>query len=116
MKLRVRSWVYNPDLRDQFLDEYFQDAPPDREINKWIWAEAQNWFSWNMLGKTSVALKKSKIWIAAGENDSVPVSQMQKLACLIPGSRLTIYEKCGHIPWLEHPQRFYKELKEFIFA
>ncbi len=36
MKLRVKSWIFDPKLHDTFLVDYFQDPPPDREVNKMI--------------------------------------------------------------------------------
>jgi proline iminopeptidase len=109
MRLRVKSWVFNPDLREVFLQEYFQYPPPDRDVNKWIWEAIQGWYSWDMLPSA-----KSDFWVCVGRNDSVPVEQANKIVLLTPESRLTVFEKCGHIPWLEYPDRFYGELTAFL--
>ena len=33
---------------------------------------------------------------------------------LIPGSKLTIFDDCGHVPQIEHPDRFVEEVKRFL--
>ena len=60
MKLRVKSWIFNPTLRDSFLKESFQDPAPDRDVNKWIWEAAQNWFLWDQLKDLRIST-----WICA---------------------------------------------------
>jgi proline-specific peptidase len=109
MHLRVKAWVFNPMLREQFLNEYFQDPAPDREINKWIWEALNGWFSWDRLKEF-----RTPSWICVGANDSVPVAQAQRIVEMIPHSRLTVFEKCGHITWLEHPTEFYSQLEKFL--
>jgi pimeloyl-ACP methyl ester carboxylesterase len=109
MNLRVKSWVFNSKLRKPFFDDYFLDPPPDREVNSWVWAGAHDWFSWTRL-ETST----SEFWIAAGRNDSVPISQTEKIGRLAPNAKCTIFEECGHIPWLEHPNAFYSKLRLFL--
>lgn len=109
MSLRVKSWVFQPNLRDIFLNDYFQDPPPDREVNKWIWESAVGWFKWEKL-KTV----KAETWICVGVNDAVPVAQAKRVVELVPHASLTVFERCGHIPWLEHPTEFYRQLTEFL--
>lgn len=38
----------------------------------------------------------------------------EKAAARIPGARLSIYEDCGHLPYLEQAARFNAELLEFL--
>lgn len=109
MSLRVKTWIFDPQLHEAFLKDYFQDPPPDREVNKWVWESLEGWFSWEKVSQAT-----SKIWLCAGENDSVPITQAQKLAGLLPQAKLSVYEKCGHIPWMEHSEKFYAELGAFL--
>jgi pimeloyl-ACP methyl ester carboxylesterase len=109
MELRVKAWVNNPKLRSTFLKEYFTDPTPDREINSLIWTAQSGWFSWEMISKL-----KTHLWVCSGENDSVPPDQSQRLAALAPKASVTIYQKCGHLPWLEHPKHFYRDLAKFL--
>jgi pimeloyl-ACP methyl ester carboxylesterase len=34
----------------------------------------------------------------------------------MPNARLQIYEKCGHMPFMEHPERFNRDVAEFLTA
>ena len=34
----------------------------------------------------------------------------------IPGSRLVIFERSSHLPFLEEPERFKREVDEFLTA
>lgn len=96
MHLRVKAWVFNPDLRAKFLEEYFLDPPPDRIVNKWVWSSAETWFSWDSLQNVHDA-----IWICAGANDSVPLSQTERVLLGAKAASASVIKECGHIPWLE---------------
>lgn len=109
MQLRVKSWIFKAELRESFLLEYYQDPPTNREVNNWIWQAIQGWFSWDMLPNA-----KSDFWICVGRNDSVPVEQATKFTRLAPNSNVNVFEDCGHIPWLEYPEKFYGELCSFL--
>jgi pimeloyl-ACP methyl ester carboxylesterase len=110
MLLRVKSWVVNPDLRGPFLQEYFDDPPPDREVNHWIWSHSESWFDWEMLGRI-----ESEVWLCVGTDDSVPLEQTERVAAAISKSTVSIFDRCGHMPYFEHPERFYFELERFLF-
>ncbi|CAN5412551.1 proline iminopeptidase-family hydrolase [soil metagenome] len=105
MRLRVKSWIYNPALHEEFLADYFQDPPPDRDVNKWIWNAQFGWFDWHRV--TSVT---TKIWLCAGDHDATPLEQFRRLAAALPNGTLTEFENCGHIPWLESPHVFYNQI------
>jgi pimeloyl-ACP methyl ester carboxylesterase len=42
------------------------------------------------------------------------VVQAKKVFETVPIARLSVFEDCGHIPWLEHPRKFYAELDQFL--
>jgi proline iminopeptidase len=109
MKLRVKSWIFDHNLHEPFLNDYFQDPPPDREVNKWVWDSLGDWFSWDRVKQAT-----TPIWLCVGESDSVPASQAKQLNDSLPNSTLSIFEKCGHIPWMEHPEKFYSKLRHFL--
>ncbi len=109
MHLRVKSWIYDPKLHEAFLKDYFEDPPPDRDVNKWIWDAQDSWFSWDQVSKNT-----TQTLLLAGADDATPIFQSEKLVELLPNAQLRIFEKCGHIPWLEHPDRFYMELMTFL--
>jgi pimeloyl-ACP methyl ester carboxylesterase len=52
------------------------------------------------------------IW---GDEDLViPVSHARKAHAAMPGSRLEIFEKSGHMPYRDHPDRFVEVVERFI--
>ncbi len=55
--------------------------------------------------------------IVWGRNDLVvPVRDGVEFARLIRGSRLEIFDRCGHVPMAERPVRFNRLLEEFLAA
>jgi len=52
--------------------------------------------------------------IVAGEKDKIFVPLSKELHKRIKGSKLLIFEKTGHILNLEYPQKFNKELDQFL--
>ncbi|CDG83203.1 alpha/beta hydrolase fold family protein [Janthinobacterium agaricidamnosum NBRC 102515 = DSM 9628] len=58
---------------------------------------------------------KAKTLIINGTVDWVcPYQMAQQTQAAIPGSRLSLYANKAHFPWLEDPQRFFKETSEFL--
>jgi alpha-beta hydrolase superfamily lysophospholipase len=52
------------------------------------------------------------IW---GEQDSViPLSHARLAHAAMPGSRLTIFDRCGHFPFHDDPHRFVEVVERFI--
>lgn len=109
MKLRVNAWIYQAHLRTAYLNEYLQDPPCDREINKLIWNGIAQWFRWDKVNDLN-----TRALICVGANDSVPVSQAERLTTAMPNSDLAIFPECGHIPWFEYPDKFYDVLTRFL--
>ncbi len=109
MKLRVKSWIFDPALREAYLNDYFQDPPPDREVNKLIWEGQSEWFKWENVSRAS-----TKIWLLAGEHDATPIEQFQRLNALLPFCQLTTFAHCGHIPWFEVPALFEPRLAQSL--
>lgn len=63
---------------------------------------------------TEIKVPVKIIW---GSNDRlVPVFYAHRFHNLIPGSKLRIIEKCGHVPELEKPDIFNQILHEYIEA
>jgi pimeloyl-ACP methyl ester carboxylesterase len=52
------------------------------------------------------------IWGA--EDELIPLEAGRRLNSLIAGSRLVVFDKCGHLPQAEMPERFAGEVRGFI--
>lgn len=54
-------------------------------------------------------------WVITGRDDIRADWREHELgAARVAGARLSIYEKCGHLPFLEHAERFNADLLEFL--
>jgi pimeloyl-ACP methyl ester carboxylesterase len=61
-------------------------------------------------------LKHPVLIIWGNEDRFVPVSIGKELHKEIKGSRIVIFDRCGHCPMIEWPQRFCHEVKTFLFS
>ena len=52
------------------------------------------------------------IWGA--EDELIPLEAGRRLNSLIAGSRLVVFDKCGHVPQAEMPERFADEVRSFV--
>ena len=52
--------------------------------------------------------------IIHGRQDPVGMETPHLINQTIKGSKLSIIEKCGHFPWIEQPDIFFKTINEFI--
>jgi pimeloyl-ACP methyl ester carboxylesterase len=58
---------------------------------------------------------KCPVSIFAGREDTLILSsEAEAMAAVIPGSRLKIFEKAGHLIPIEAPEEFQKCLEEFL--
>jgi pimeloyl-ACP methyl ester carboxylesterase len=61
----------------------------------------------------------NKIWqptliIWGAEDELIPLEAGRRLNSLIAGSRLVVFDKCGHVPQAEMPGRFAGEVSSFV--
>jgi pimeloyl-ACP methyl ester carboxylesterase len=53
--------------------------------------------------------------ILCGREDAItPLARHEEMAALIPGSRLTIVEECGHLSTLERPQEVGQAMRAWL--
>ncbi|HUS51856.1 MAG TPA: alpha/beta hydrolase [Candidatus Bathyarchaeia archaeon] len=77
---------------------------------KGISLRGQRWILVDKLEKLS--LPTLIIW---GEKDHlVPLKHGQRAHRLIKGSKLVVFDDCGHIPMMEKPEKFNQELLSFL--
>ncbi len=53
-------------------------------------------------------------FIIHGDYDTVPVKAAYEICELIKGSRCVILKNCGHYPFIESPEEFFKIVKKFL--
>ncbi len=64
--------------------------------------------------KTLAMLDKPILLIHGREDKAVPLDRSQQLNALWKGSQLVIFEKAGHTPHEEHPEKFNRLALEFL--
>jgi pimeloyl-ACP methyl ester carboxylesterase len=42
------------------------------------------------------------------------LEEAERAAKLLPAGQWVLYENCGHLPYLEHPDRFNAQVREFV--
>jgi proline iminopeptidase len=53
--------------------------------------------------------------VTVGRDDWItPVPASEEIARLIPGARLVVFERSGHSPQLEEPEKFQRTVREFL--
>jgi proline iminopeptidase len=54
--------------------------------------------------------------IVQGRQDPIGESTAYEIHLAIQGSSLQLLNRCGHFPWLEQPEPFFKAAREFLSA
>ena len=54
------------------------------------------------------------VLIAHGAADPRPAWALDPLADALPRARLVVFDRVGHLPWLEHPELLRRELRQFL--
>lgn len=57
---------------------------------------------------------KAPVLLIHGRQDFTGESNIIEAQSLIKGSKLTFIERCGHIPWEEHPAQTFKLITDFL--
>lgn len=69
------------------------------------------------LEETRAALAKVTVptLVSHGRDDAlIRPAAAEMTAAAVPGARLSFYDDCGHSPFFEHPERFNRELDDFV--
>ena len=85
----------------------------DRELNSIIWADMRS----NNFDKIpEMKTFQKNVLIIHGLEDVVPVEIPERAHEILPHSKLVIMEDCGHYGWLDRPDIYLKEVKDFLKA
>lgn len=82
-------------------------------INSWVWNDLVR-----IRFDVSEEMKnfKKPVLVLIGENEVVPVRLAEKAHSILPNSKLVIMPQCGHYGWLERPDIYLKEVRQFMKA
>lgn len=59
-------------------------------------------------------IRQPTLIIWGAEDELIPLEAGRRLNSLIDGSRLVVFDKCGHVPQAEMPERFAGEVRSFV--
>src|SRR6266511_2691098 len=59
-------------------------------------------------------IKQPTLIVWGAEDELIPLEAGRRLNSLIAGSRLVVFDKCGHLPQAEMPERFASEVRGFV--
>lgn len=63
----------------------------------------------------SLAALQMPILIIHGEADSIPSITAQSVHECIAGSKFILIKNCGHFPYVEEPEVYFKHLATFLY-
>ena len=109
LKLYMTMLFYSPEKRDAALPR-LEASDYHKPVNESIWADLQR-FDLN----PELPKFRMPTLVATGRYDiNVAPSVAWKIHKAIPGSRLVIFERSGHIPYYEEADAFAKMLDGFL--
>lgn len=103
--LTVRAYVYFPEAAGRFLADMRAGYNHNPLVNRLV----KGTIGWE--GLSGIA---APVLVIYGHQDVEPIVQAFRLRDLIPGARITLLNECGHVPWLDQPTPFYRELRAFL--
>lgn len=111
-RIMFRVYCYNP-VKANLLN---LREPANVNVNG---AKILGIFNKNVLGKPfnlHPALKNLKIQtlVIHGDHDPIPPITAQNLHDSIKGSKYILMKECGHFPYVEDPNTYFKHLREFL--
>lgn len=56
----------------------------------------------------------ASLCLSHGDTDPIPLDTAEHINKAIPHSRLSVIERCGHFPYVEQPEVFFKAIDEFL--
>ena len=83
----------------------------DRNINGEIWSNLR---ADNFDLTAEMKSFEKPVLIMHGDQDPVPLDIAQKARQILPASRLVVLEDCGHYGWLDSPDIYLTEVKNFL--
>lgn len=104
------AYLYDDNLAKEIASRLVQ---VDRMINSYIWMDLQI----NQFNRSKEMQNFHKpVLILHGEDEVVPLNVAQYAHNILPESKLVVLEECGHYGWIEKPEIYLKEVKDFLKA
>lgn len=108
----ARGAFLSPEKAKQFVDDYLaadSHRKLNRRVNRTVLIHYRRMSIWPGLDRVSASLL-----VLYGYQDFEPTTQAYRIRERVPQTRISLLNRCGHMPWLEQPEAFYRELEEFL--
>lgn len=110
LRALFRPYFYDRTLSDQLTTHFNEKtAMNNLAVNSLMWAHLGNYDL-----HTELAVIDSPTLIIHGNDDPMPATFVQKIHEHIRGSEFVMLENCGHFPYIETPEAFFGDVKEFL--
>jgi proline iminopeptidase len=112
LALGARAFFHSPEAALKFIEDY-RAADAHRKlnlrVNRLVLSSYRKIPTWDRLDQVSASLL-----VLYGYQDFEPITQAYLIRERIPQTRICFLNRCGHLPWLEQPEAFYRELRGFL--
>lgn len=109
MRRLMPAYFYDLDAMRRFAAQARGARSPSAKALAAVADELEPWVEDGLPGVSVPAL------VLTGRHDIVTTpADAHHIHALLPGSRLHIFEKSGHHPWAEEPERFEATVREFL--
>jgi len=106
----AKAYLVGTEYEDVVAERLMQ---VDHELNSEIWNNMRA----NNFDKTAeMKTFQKEVLIIHGLQDVVPVEVSENSHKILPNSRLVKIENCGHYGWIDSPEVYLKEVKDFLKA
>jgi proline iminopeptidase len=109
MRLRVKGWFFSPEKASQFLNFYLQNVDTNRFVNEIVMRSYRRVPVWDSLTRVT-----APVLVIYGYQDFEPITMAYTLQQRLGMVEVCLLNECGHLPWMEQPEMFYRELTRFL--
>jgi pimeloyl-ACP methyl ester carboxylesterase len=106
-----KSYFDDTKVSDAEVDYYYQPLKTDDGQRATILARQQ--FNLDSIEPRLDQITTPSLLIWGAEDEIIPLEAGRKMNSAIKGSELKVYEKCGHIPQEEMPERLVSDIENF---
>ncbi len=114
MKLSLRSAIFSPAIADAHAVEHLREMGDLYLVSRVNQQVSRSWRqTWNGIGDRLKRVTAPTL-IVYGYQDFEPITQAYRLKEHLPHAQLCFINECGHVPWIEQPEAFYRVVNTFL--
>jgi proline iminopeptidase len=99
---------------------YFHDPAASRDLTPFRVTGRVQQSVWESLGDFDLASEFGAVrcptLVVHGREDPIPLASSEAIAAAIPGARLAVLERAGHVPYVEQPDALWAAVLPFLEA